>query len=212
MTQSKRPKPDPKDPSNPSPQYGKSYPREVPSTGEIHAMLDETAGRSPTARRNYALLSFLFGTGARINEALEVHPADLSFERKQVYLRVTKNNKPRHAAMSPDAIEACRRWLETRGTLGLPGDAPLFCTLKGTKMHDQYVRQMMQRLAERANWTTRPHPHALRHAHAAMIAKTWPANRIMKQLGHASLATTSAYVDSITADDLTESMEGVSWE
>lgn len=139
-------------------------------------------------------------------------PHDLNLEKKQVYLRVTKGNKPRHAAVGPEAIESCRRWLEVRGTLGLPFDAPLFCTLRGDKIHDQYVRQMMQRHAREAGWAIRAHPHALRHAHAAMIARTMPAAKVQKQLGHASLKTTTIYLDSIGADDIVEAMEEVSWE
>jgi len=210
--QEKKPKPPPKDPENPSPQYGRTYPRETPTTQDIRALLAQTAGRSVTQRRNHALLTFLWQTGARINEALEVRPADLNFDTKQVYLRVTKNNKPRHAAVGPEALESCRRWLEARATLDLPPDAPLFSTLRGKKLHDQYVRQMMQRLASQAEWSIRPHPHALRHAHAAMLAKTMPAAKIQKQLGHASLQTTTLYLDSIGVDDVVRDMEQVSWD
>jgi len=63
---------------------------------------------------------------------------------------------------------------------------------------------MLKRRANKAGITKRVHPHSLRHTHAMeLIADEHvPLNALQKQLGHASLATTSVYVDHLGAKDV----------
>ncbi len=71
---------------------------------------------------------------------------------------------------------------------------------------------MLPRLAKRAGIEKRVHPHALRHSHAAELARErLPVNLIQAQLGHSSLATTSRYLAHIAPEELVEAMQRRLW-
>ena len=57
------------------------FPPEVLDPEEVRALLDACNPRSLPGRRNRALLAFLYRTGLRIREALEVRPKDLDLDR-----------------------------------------------------------------------------------------------------------------------------------
>jgi len=64
---------------------------------------------------------------------------------------------------------------------------------------------MLKRRAAKAGIDKRVHPHGLRHTHATeLIAEGLPLNALQKQLGHASLATTSIYVNHLGAGEVVE--------
>ena len=52
----------------------------------------------------------------------------------------TKSGKPQTRGFHPSATDALARWLDVRRQLGLNGRHPLFCTLKGGPLQEQYVR------------------------------------------------------------------------
>jgi len=66
------------------------------------------------------------------------------------------------------------------------------------------VRNMLKRRASKAGIAKRVHPHGLRHTHAMewIADERVPLNTLQKQLGHASLTTTSVYVDHLGAKDV----------
>lgn len=84
--------------------------------------------------------------------------------------------------------------------MGINGRAPLLCTLKGGKLNTSYVRALLPRLA-------------VRHSHAAdLMREGVPVNLIQRQLGHASLAVTSAYLDHIAPEQVVSAIRARTWE
>jgi integrase/recombinase XerD len=77
--------------------------------------------------------------------------------------------------------------------------APLFCTLDGQSLYSVYVRQMIARMARRANIEKRVTPHTLRHTFAVDLERSgMPVTAISKLLGHSSVSVTSRYLDHLT--------------
>jgi site-specific recombinase XerD len=75
-----------------------------------------------------------------------------------------------------------------------------------------YVRGLLPRLAAKAGIEKRVHAHGLRHTHAAELMREGVAlNVIQKQLGHASVAVTSAYLDHIAPREVVETMKKREW-
>lgn len=75
---------------------------------EIRAMLDVIDQRTQDGRRDRALLVSLFNTGARVQELLDVRPADLQLDRPfQVRLR-GKGRKERICPLWPQTAELLR--------------------------------------------------------------------------------------------------------
>jgi len=195
-----------------SPLKGQHYEKEVYSRDEMRALLAATSRKSPTAVRNFALIATLWQSGLRINEALDLQPRDFDLAKAEIHVRHGKGDKARRVSTGPDAVEAVRRWLEVRAGTAASGTSPLFCTVAGAKQHATYVRALLQRLAAKAGWTKRIHPHGFRHTFAVNLAKNGvPVPFIQRQLGHASLATTSIYLAQISTDDVREAMTKVEW-
>jgi site-specific recombinase XerD len=91
------------------------------------------------------------------------------------------------------AWEQLRLWLSARAQLPL---GPLFCVIAGPTRGPPWsgaaVRGEFRRLAVLAGVRRRFAPHQLRHAHALELAREGvPLNISQRQLGHASLGTTS---------------------
>jgi site-specific recombinase XerD len=75
------------------------------------------------------------------------------------------------------------------------------------------VRALLPRLAAKAGIEKRVHAHGLRHSHAAdLMREGVPVNLIQRQLGHASLAVTSAYLDHIAPEQVVSVIRARGWE
>ena len=75
------------------------------------------------------------------------------------------------------------------------------------------MRHLLPRLAAKAGIEKRVHPHALRHTHAAELAREGvPLNLIQAQLGHSNVATTSRYLAHIAPVEVSETMRQRTWE
>jgi hypothetical protein len=96
--------------------------------------------------------------------------------------------------------------LDAAGRAPLPL-GPLFCVIDGPTRGRPWsaaaVRGEFRRLAAEAGVRRRFAPHQLRHAHALELAREGvPLNIIQRQLGHASLGTTSIYLQGIDPEEI----------
>lgn len=200
-----------------SPLRGRHYQKESYTDEEMAELLAATSSSAPTASRNKALIATMWQAGLRLNEALSLVPSDFDTSRPEIHVRfgkAGKNGIPRERRVRPGpvAVAAVREWKVVRAELGLPDSSPLFCTLDGGKLYQTYVRSMLNRLARKARWTKRIHPHGLRHSFAVTLARAGvPAAIIQRQLGHSSLATTTIYLQTLTSEDVAEAMSKV-WD
>jgi site-specific recombinase XerD len=163
--------------------------------------------------RSRALLAVLYRCGLRISEALAVYEKDIDRQAGTITVLRGKGNKRRVVALDAGAMGLVERWLDRRRKLGLNGRHTVFSTLTGGRLWDTYVRTMLTRLATRAGIEKRVHPHGLRHAHAAELARErFPVNLIQQQLGHANLAVTSRYLDHIAPHERIEALRAREWK
>lgn len=180
----------------------KRFPPEVYTEAEVKGLLAACSRRAPTGLRNRALIMVIWRCGLRISEALDLKPSDIDHGRGMLRVLDGKGHKPRTVGITDDALVAVDAWLEARKARGIRR-GPLFCTLKGTRVHDAYVRQLMPRLADRSGLDKRSHAHGLRHTNAMELSQegvSVPA--ISKHLGHSSLAVTAIYLDHIAPADV----------
>jgi site-specific recombinase XerD len=186
-------------------------PIELLSQEEVDGLIAAGSRRAPTGIRNRALVAFLAYSGARLMEALQLHPKDLALDRGEVSI-MGKGSRQRVAAVAQPAIPHLDRWLDKRRALRVNGKQRLFCTLAGGPLLARYVQLMLARYARRAGIEKRVHPHGLRHWHAvAILRRGGLLPDIQQQLGHASLATTGEYLNSIAPDDRTARINGLAW-
>ncbi len=144
----------------------KRYPAEVLTPDEVRALLAQCSRTSSTGLRYRALFTLLYRTGLRASEALALRIKDVDLEAGFVVVLRGKGGRRRTVGIDPGAARVVQRWCDQRRSLGLPDDAPLFCTLKGAPMPPSQLRALLPRLGRRAGIDKRVHPHILRHTHA----------------------------------------------
>jgi site-specific recombinase XerD len=189
--------------------YGHKYPAQVLRAEDVQAILAQGSLRAPTGVRNRALLTLLYRSGLRVSEVLALRPAHVNLERHSLRLLETKSGKPQTRGYHPSADDALARWLDVRRALGFRGGM-LFCTLSGTPLSDDYVRNMLRRYAAKAGVEGRVHPHGLRHTFACELESAGtPVTTISKLLGHSSVAVTSRYLDHLTNGQAVDALQQV---
>ncbi len=187
---------------------GQTYPAEVLTTDEVHAIIAGCSAKAPTGIRNRAMLTLLYRSGLRVSEVLALRPSDVNLDAHTVRVLHGKGNKATTRGFHPSATDALARWLDMRKGMGVRG--PLFCTLPGRPLHAQYVRLMLHRLAASANVEKRVHPHGLRHTFAWELEQAGvPVSVISALLGHSSIAVTARYLNHLTNHQAVSALEAV---
>ncbi|ADG88206.1 tyrosine recombinase XerD [Thermobispora bispora] len=166
---------------------------------------------SPLTLRNRALLELLYGTGARISEAVGLAVDDVTTgaptdpARDQVRLR-GKGGRTRIVPLGRYARQALDAYLvRARPQLAAQGrgTSALFLNARGGRLTRQGAWEVLQAAAERAGLSG-VSPHMLRHSFATHLLDGGADVRVVQELlGHASVATTQVYT-LVTVDRLRE--------
>ena len=157
--------------------------------------------------RDRALLEVLYGTGARISEAVGLDVDDLDTVDRTVLLR-GKGGKERIVPVGSYAVDAVGRLprpardpASSRPGKGTPA---LFLNARGGRLSRQSAWTVLVKAAERAGVTTDVSPHTLRHSFATHLLDGGADVRVVQELlGHASVTTTQVYT-LVTVDNLRE--------
>ncbi len=185
-------------------------PRRLPkalSVAQVEALL-RAAGddRTPKELRDRALLELLYGTGARISEAVGLDVDDL--DRGSGALRlVGKGGKERIVPVGRFALDAVEGYL-VRGRSVLAergaGGPALFLNSRGGRLSRQSAWTVLRAAAKRADLSGEVSPHTLRHSYATHLLDGGADVRVVQELlGHASVTTTQIYT-LVTVDSLRE--------
>ncbi|MCO1597102.1 site-specific tyrosine recombinase XerD [Micromonospora sp. RHAY321] len=180
-------------------------PRALPVDDVVRLL--ETAGPvtatgegAPLALRDRALLEFLYGTGARISEAVGAAVDDLDTDEGTVLLR-GKGGRVRLVPIGGYAVEAVRAYL-VRARPGLAaagrGTPAVFLNARGGGLTRQGAWAILRRGAARAglpvDGPAAVSPHTLRHSYATHLLDGGADVRVVQELlGHASVTTTQVY-------------------
>jgi integrase/recombinase XerD len=154
----------------------------------------------PLALRNRALLEFLYGTGARISEAVGCAVDDLELGEGSVLLQ-GKGGKQRLVPVGGYALQALEAYL-TRGRPALlaagRGGPAVFVNARGGRLSRQSAWIILRRAAQQAGLPVDGahgvSPHTLRHSYATHLLDGGADIRVVQELlGHASVTTTQVY-------------------
>jgi len=200
------------------PSPAKRLPKALPLS-DVEAIL-EAAGApgTPLALRDRALLEVLYGTGARISEAVGLDVDDIDLDDPAadddagVVLLRGKGGKQRLVPVGSYALEAVSAYL-VRGRPALVAGAStssasvgpaLFLNARGGRLSRQSAWAVLVKAAERAGVTKDVSPHTLRHSFATHLLDGGADVRVVQELlGHASVTTTQVYT-LVTVDNLRE--------
>ena len=188
------------------PTPAKRLPKALP-LADVEAILTAAGSAGTTlANRDRALLEVLYGTGARISEAVGLDVDDLDAVDRTVLLR-GKGGKERivpvgsYAATAvADYLTAARPSLVAAGR----GTPALFLNARGGRLSRQSAWTVLRAAAERAGLAGTVSPHTLRHSFATHLLDGGADVRTVQELlGHASVTTTQIYT-LVTAEKLRE--------
>ncbi|MDA8369883.1 MAG: site-specific tyrosine recombinase XerD [Nocardiopsaceae bacterium] len=185
----------------------------------IEALLAAVGSADPRALRDRALLELLYGTGARISEAVgldvddiarlvepeETEPLDAEQGVSVVRFR-GKGGKERLVPVGRFARRAIDDYLvRARPVLAASGHgtAALFLNARGGRLTRQGAWAVLRAAAARAGLSN-VSPHTLRHSFATHLLDGGADVRVVQELlGHASVTTTQVYT-LVTVDRLRE--------
>ncbi len=197
------------------PTPARRLPRALPVDDVVRLL--ETAGPvtatgdgAALALRDRALLEFLYGTGARISEAVGAAVDDLDVDEGAALLR-GKGGRTRLVPVGGYAVDALRAYLvRARPALVAAGRGTptVFVNARGGPLTRQGAWTVLRRAARRAGLPVDgPHavsPHTLRHCYATHLLDGGADVRVVQELlGHASVTTTQVYT-LVTVDRLRE--------
>jgi site-specific recombinase XerD len=164
---------------------------------EIAAILREPDRSSMEGQRDHALLAFLYNTGARIQEALNVCPRAIRFEPPAQVELLGKGRKSRICPLWPETVDVLKALLRRQPRAD---DEPFFVNRYGEPLGaagvrfklKQYVVAAARKVPSLA--TKRVTPHTWRHSVGVqLVAAGVDVTVIRNWLGHARLDTTNHY-------------------
>jgi integrase/recombinase XerD len=190
------------------PTPARRLPKAIPVESVVALIEASGSVEGPRGLRDRALLELLYGTGARISEAVGLAVDDL--DRGQATVRLAgKGGKERVVPVGSYAVKAVEDYLvRARPALAAQGrgvrGGPLFLNVRGGALSRQSAWAILRSAAERAGLTGDVSPHTLRHSFATHLLDGGADVRVVQELlGHASVTTTQVYT-LITVDKLRE--------
>ncbi|MEX1159118.1 MAG: tyrosine recombinase [Thermomicrobiales bacterium] len=177
-----------------SPRVEKYVPKAM-TEAQIQSLLHEpTREARPENARDCAMLQTLYATGMRVSELVSLDLDDVDLERRTVCC-TGKQNRRRDVDLSPEAILALRRYLDT-GRPAIVRDAnqpALFLNHRGQRLTRQGFWLILKQYAQSAG-IDEITPHTLRHSFAAhQITRGRDLGDVQRILGHVSISTTQIY-------------------
>ena len=149
------------------------------SKSEMTELLEVPDRRTPRGRVEYALLLFLYNTGARVSEATQLVAGDLHIGRRDgghaLVNIVGKGGKHRQCPLLPQTEAALAELVQRR-----TADDAVFLS----QWRRPYTRLGVYRLVERSAARVRP-----------LTGRRITPHTIRPWLGHASLDTTNIYAE-----------------
>ncbi len=163
---------------------------------ELDALLASPDRRTALGRRDYALLLYLYNSGARADEAARLTVGDLNLPSSSVKI-VGKGGKQRHCPLWRPTVT------ELALLIGQRADSDrVFLNRYGQPMTRFGIHTLVERYANKARRLIpsmakkRVSPHTIRHSTACHLLRAGvDINTIRGWLGHVSLETTNVYAE-----------------
>lgn len=168
---------------------------------EIMAVINGLDRSTPAGRRDYALLSLLFNSGARVSEVVALKACDFRLASPPHVLLRGKGRKERTCPLWTETANVLREYLEEQHIAPHDEAKSVFANQCGqpltrfgirfiVKKHVQHAAAQVPSLRRK-----RLHPHSFRHSTAIFLLRSGvDLSTIAHWLGHVSVNTTNKYL------------------
>jgi integrase/recombinase XerD len=160
-------------------------PPAVLSKDEVKRLIDACVND-----KSKLLIQFLYSSGLRVSECLNVKVEDLDFKEKICFVKEGKGKKDRVTLLSDSLALHLKDYLENEGlSSGL-----IFRNAKEGSLSVRNAQKIVSSAARRAGITKKTTPHKLRHSFATHLLDSGVSIRVIQELlGHSNLQTTQIY-------------------
>lgn len=152
-------------------------------------------------RRDLALMSLMYDSGARVQEAIDLMPSCMNFNRPYTIKLTGKGNKSRIVPLMESQVELLRRYMDENSLFEPFASGYMFF---GNSRHEKLTRMGITWIikkhvnkASASNPSLFPHkvtPHVLRHSKAMHLLQAGVNLIYIRDfLGHESINTTEIY-------------------
>ena len=166
---------------------------------EMDAILAGIDQQTPSGKRDYAAILFLYNTGARAQELCDVKASDLRLEKPFLVVLHGKGNKVRQVPLWPQTVEALRKLIEDEK---IASNEAVFKNQNEGKLTRFGLRYILNSHVKKAVVKMpllakkKVGPHTIRHTTAMHLLQSGVDITVIKTwLGHVDLNTTHGYVE-----------------
>jgi site-specific recombinase XerD len=172
------------------------------STDGIKLILDQPDNNSLLEKKHLIMLSFMYATGARVQEVIDVTINDFRYNNSNNIKLKGKGNKARLVPLENGMIKMLEKYIEheKNSRVFFNPDDLLFLNKSGMQFTRQgigYIVKKYSAMARNINSKLIPinvHPHTFRHSRAmALLEAGIELIYIRDFLGHYSVTTTEIY-------------------
>ena len=177
-----------------SPRVGRRLP-DFLTPEETERLLDAPDPDRATYWRDRAILEFLYATGVRVSELVDLPLSSLDLDEGFATV-FGKGAKERLVPVGAPALRALRRYLrDVRPKLDSgEGEGRVFLNARGRPIRRESVWAIVKKAAERAGLEKNVSPHTLRHTFATHLVEGGAdLAAVQELLGHADISTTQIY-------------------
>jgi site-specific recombinase XerD len=167
----------------------------------MKCLLEQIQTDTKLGRRNLALLSLLYDSGARVQEIIELTPASLNLNKPYTVTILGKGCKKRIVPLQDKQVNLLQLYMaENNLDKDFSNQKPLFANSRGSKLTNAGITYILNIYAVNAriiNPTLIPDkisPHSLRHSKAMHLLQAGVNLVYIRDiLGHISIQTTEIY-------------------
>ena len=169
--------------------------RSLPSTltlEEFKHIIDAIDLKTFNGKRDKSILEFLYASGARSSEMLNLKDIDLDIRGKEAKV-VGKGSIERIVFFNDEARDALFDYMAMK-RMKFPMAEYLFINRFGTKLSSRFLRKLVEEYAAKAGIAKEVSPHTFRHSFATAMLDSGVSLRVIQTLlGHASISSTQIY-------------------
>ena len=166
---------------------------------EMRELLKVPDRNTDNGLRHYAILLFMYNTGARVSEVSELNINQLHLHGMPYVTLMGKGKKERTIPLWEDTVKVLRGLLKDRIKLE---NEPVFLNKCGNRITRKGITRILESIYARAVQNHPPlrekhiTPHVIRHTTAMHLLKSGvDINTIRLWLGHVSIETTHGYAE-----------------
>ncbi len=169
-------------------------PRKLPdvlSVNQLTKILEDWTPKGVLEIRNKAIIDLFYSTGVRASELCNITFDDIDFKERTIRI-LGKGNKERIVLFGEKTLHNLKAYLSTRKD----NKKWLFLSNRKRKLSRREVWYIINTTFEKIALKFGVHPHTLRHSFATHLLDNGADIRVIQELlGHASISTTSIYVN-----------------